>query len=89
VNLTVTLTITLPLPMNVLKLLGEYLILLFILALSIAVVVPIYGILVRFRANFNPRALQLDPEGGAQAHTGPVIKSVYAMTKRVYLLEVR
>jgi hypothetical protein len=61
----------------------------FTLATSLAVIVPFYGIVVRFRANFNPKALQLDTEGGAQAHTGPVIKSLYAMMKRVYRLEVR
>lgn len=64
-------------------------ILLFSLTLSIAVIVPVYGVLVRLRANFNPKALQLlDQEGGAQAHTGPVVKSLLQMMKRVYRLEV-
>lgn len=58
------------------------------LVISLAIIVPIYGIVVRLRSNFNPKALQLDNEGGAQAHTGPVIKTLYAMTKRVYRLEV-
>ena len=34
------------------------------------VFVPLTGVLIRFRANYNPKGLQLDAEGGAQAHTG-------------------
>lgn len=44
--------------------------------------VPLGGALIRFRANYTPRGLQLDAEGQAQPHTGPVIP------KRVsYMLE--
>ncbi|KAF5386167.1 hypothetical protein D9615_002225 [Tricholomella constricta] len=57
------------------------------LALSLAIIVPLTGILVRFRANYNPKALRLDPEGGAQAHTGPVIHSYFGMMTRVYRIE--
>ncbi|RDB24944.1 hypothetical protein Hypma_007873 [Hypsizygus marmoreus] len=57
------------------------------LGLSLAVIVPLTGVLVRFRANYNPKGLQLDNEGGAQPHTGPVIRSYFGMMKRVYRIE--
>jgi len=59
----------------------------FALGLSLAFAVPLTGALVRFRANYNPKALQLDEEGGAQAHTGPIITSYFGMLMRVYRLE--
>lgn len=72
------------------KMLGVYEFLLLIpsLAISLAIIVPLTGILVRFRANYNPKGLQLDAEGGAQPHTGPVIHSYVAMLLRVYRIEV-
>jgi hypothetical protein len=45
------------------------------------------GVLVRFRANYNPKALRLDAEGEAQAHTGPVIESYFAMFVRTWKIE--
>lgn len=60
----------------------------FSLALSLAVIVPLTGVLVRFRANYNPKGLQLDSEGVAQPHTGPRV-SFLGMFKRVFLFEVR
>ncbi|KAK0484370.1 hypothetical protein EDD18DRAFT_1197162 [Armillaria luteobubalina] len=65
----------------------DFLVLTLSLAVSLAIIVPLTGILIRFRANYNPKGLQLDPEGGAQPHTGPVIKSYFGMMKRVYQLE--
>jgi hypothetical protein len=59
------------------------------LALSLAIVVPLTGALVRFRANYNPKGLQLDAEGDVQPHTGPVISSFFGMLRRVYRIEVR
>ena len=59
------------------------------LALSLAIVVPLTGAVVRFRANYNPKGLQLDAEGGAQPHTGPVVSTFFGMLKRVYRIEVR
>jgi len=59
------------------------------LAISLALLVPLTGVLVRFRANYNPKGLQLDAEGDAQPHTGPVITSFFAMLKRVHDIEVR
>lgn len=59
------------------------------LALSVilAVVIPFTGVLVRFRANYNPKGLQLDAEGAPVVHTGPVVNSYIAMFMRVYRLE--
>ncbi|KAL4073975.1 mitochondrial carrier [Scleroderma citrinum] len=57
------------------------------LTISLALLVPLTGALVRFRANYNPKGLQLDPEGDAQPHTGPVITSFLVMLKRVYDIE--
>ncbi|KAH0827824.1 mitochondrial carrier [Lanmaoa asiatica] len=50
-----------------------------LLAISLAILVPLTGALVRFRAHYNPKGLQLDPEGGVQPHTGPVITSFFAI----------
>lgn len=54
---------------------------------SLAIIVPLTGIIVRYRVNYNPKGLQLDAEGGAQPHTGPVV-SFFGMFQRVYRLEV-
>jgi hypothetical protein len=58
------------------------------LAVSLAVLVPLVGTLVRFRAHYNPKGLQLDSEGDVQPHTGPVISSFVGMLRRVYRIEV-
>jgi hypothetical protein len=58
------------------------------LALSLAVLIPLVGALVRFRAHYNPKGLQLDSEGDVQPHTGPVISSFFGMLKRVHRIEV-
>jgi len=62
-------------------------ILLLAMVISLAIFVPLSGILVRFRANYNPKGLQLDQEGGAAPHTGPVVRSYFGMLGRVYRLE--
>jgi hypothetical protein len=68
--------------------LAEILMLIPTLGLTLAIIVPLTGILVRFRANYNPKGLQLDAEGGAQPHTGPVVHSYFTMAGRVYRIEV-
>jgi len=68
--------------------LSEIFLLIVSLALSLVIIIPLTGVLVRFRANYNPKALRLDPEDGAQAHTGPVIRSYFGMMKRVHRIEV-
>ena len=40
------------------------------ITISVVIFVPFTGVLVRFRANYNPKGLQLDPEGGAEPYTG-------------------
>ncbi|KAF8161135.1 hypothetical protein B0H34DRAFT_699604 [Crassisporium funariophilum] len=57
------------------------------LGITLAVFVPLTGVLVRFRANYNPKGLQLDSEGGAVPYTGPVVRSYFGMMVRVYRLE--
>ncbi|KAH9929516.1 mitochondrial carrier [Epithele typhae] len=57
------------------------------LALSLTVSVPLTGALVRLRANYNPKALQLDTEGNVSVHTGPVVTSFFGMLRRVYRIE--
>ena len=59
------------------------------LAISLIIFVPLSGVLMRFRANYNPKGLQLDSEGGAVPHTGPVVRSYFGMMRRVYRIEVR
>ncbi|KAG9316573.1 mitochondrial carrier [Chiua virens] len=66
---------------------SDTLLLLGSLAISLAILVPLTGALVRFRAHYNPKGLQLDPEGDVQPHTGPVITSFFAMLVRVYKIE--
>jgi len=68
---------------------GSLLLFALFLALFIAFTVPLTGALVRLRANYNPKGLQLDPEDGVQPHTGPVITSFFVMLSRVRQLEVR
>ncbi|KAJ3988548.1 hypothetical protein F5890DRAFT_1570993 [Lentinula detonsa] len=74
--------------------LGEIVTLLVSLSISYAIFVPLLGVLVRFRAQYNPSGLQLDDEGAPQPHTGlscslsgPVVTSYFAMMKRVYRIE--
>lgn len=59
------------------------------LALSLLITVPCSGALVRLRANYNPRGLQLDDEGNVEPHTGPVVTTFFGMLKRVKRIEVR
>lgn len=63
-------------------------VLLFAMVITLAVFVPLTGVLVRFRANYNPKGLQLDSEGGAAPYTGPIVNSYFGMMIRVYRLEV-
>ena len=59
------------------------------LAVSLIITVPCSGALVRLRANYNPRGLQLDDEGNVEPHTGPVVTTFIGMLKRVKRIEVR
>ncbi|OCH92276.1 mitochondrial carrier [Obba rivulosa] len=62
-------------------------VLLLSLAVSILITVPLNGALVRLRANYNPKGLQLDPEGNVEPHTGPIVTSFFGMLRRVKRLE--
>ncbi|KAI0704995.1 mitochondrial carrier [Cerioporus squamosus] len=57
------------------------------LVVSLGITVPLTGALVRLRANYNPKALQLDPEGNVNVHTGPIVTSFFGMLRRVYRIE--
>ncbi|KAI0630262.1 mitochondrial carrier [Trametes polyzona] len=57
------------------------------LVATLGVTVPLTGALVRLRANYNPKALQLDPEGNVHVHTGPIVTGFFGMLRRVYRIE--
>ncbi|KAH9839531.1 mitochondrial carrier [Rhodofomes roseus] len=57
------------------------------LGVSLLITVPLTGALVRLRANYNPRGLQLDAEGNIEPHTGPVVTSFIGMLRRVKRIE--
>lgn len=59
------------------------------LAVSLSITVPVTGALVRLRANYNPKGLQLDEEGVVHPYTGPQLTSFFGMFARVKRLEVR
>ncbi|KAI0699557.1 hypothetical protein BC835DRAFT_1330767 [Cytidiella melzeri] len=57
------------------------------ISLSLAISAPLTGALVRLRANFNPKSIQLDAEGNVEPHTGPVVTSFFGMLRRVKRIE--
>jgi len=64
--------------------------LIFSVAIGVGITVPFVGVLVRYRANYNPKAVQLDAENaenGASVHTGPIVNGYFAMMARVYRIE--
>lgn len=67
----------------------DFLIVVVALAVSLLITVPIIGGLVRLRANYNPKGLQLDEEGVVHPYTGPQLTSFLGMLTRVKRLEVR
>jgi hypothetical protein len=58
------------------------------LAISLAISIPLIGTLIRFRANFSPKSVHLDQDGGLDPHVGPVVPTYWAMFKRVKRIEV-
>ncbi|KAG8788365.1 hypothetical protein FRC15_004645 [Serendipita sp. 397] len=48
---------------------------------------PFTGALIRFRANYTPKGLQLDSEGQAQPYVGPVVTNYFAMLRRIHRIE--
>jgi hypothetical protein len=59
------------------------------LAFSLGLTIPFIWTLVRFRANFSPKSVHLDQDGGLEPHVGPVVTSYWGMLKRVKRIEVR
>ena len=55
---------------------------------GLLITVPLTSALVRLRANYNPKGLQLDDEGNVEPHTGPVVTSFFSMLVRVKSIEV-
>lgn len=68
-------------------LLVDLLIIAVAIAISLLITVPITGALVRLRANYNPKSLQLDDEGVVHPYTGPQLTSFFGMLFRVKRLE--
>ena len=60
-----------------------------VILLAILPGIPLTGAVVRLRANYNPRHVQLDPEDGEQLRTAPVVTFFFAMLARVHRIEVR
>jgi hypothetical protein len=59
------------------------------LCISVLIIVPLAGAIVRLRANYNPKGLRLDGEVGVEPLTGPAVTSMIGMIRRVYRIEVR
>ncbi|KAJ3554082.1 hypothetical protein NM688_g3289 [Phlebia brevispora] len=57
------------------------------LVVTTVLFVPLTGALVRVRANFNPKSIQLDADGNVEPHTGPIVTSFFGMLGRVKRIE--
>ncbi|CAE6514602.1 unnamed protein product [Rhizoctonia solani] len=65
------------------------------IALGLFIAVPIAGAIVRLRANYTPKSLQLDQSDDAndsshvapETHVGPAVNGIINMIRRVYRLE--
>jgi len=60
------------------------------LALSLTIMIALYGTMVRFMAHYNPKGLQLDLQGDDKLHTSPAspaTPSYFGMLSRVYRIE--
>jgi hypothetical protein len=55
--------------------------------IPLLLLVPLTGSLVRLRANYNPKRLQLDAEGVVRPYTGPQVTSFFGMLARVKRIE--
>ncbi|PVF94049.1 hypothetical protein CPB86DRAFT_766452 [Serendipita vermifera] len=55
--------------------------------IGLLISVPLSGALIRFRANYTPKGLQLDSEGQPQPHVGPVVSNYFAMLLRIKRIE--
>jgi len=74
--------------MGVIDLLAAFLIFCLASSVSLLIHVPLLGALVRFRANYTPKGLQIGEEGGMTPHVGPVVPNYFAMLLRIKRIEV-
>jgi hypothetical protein len=58
------------------------------LSATLLILVPLAGSIVRLRANYNPKGLQLDEDGVVHPYTGPQVTSFFGMLVRVKRIEV-
>ncbi|KAG6827887.1 hypothetical protein H0H92_010096 [Tricholoma furcatifolium] len=59
------------------------------IVISLGITIPLVGVLVRYRAHYSPKAVQLGAEDAVPARTGPTIGGYFSTFKRVYKLEAR
>lgn len=74
--------------MGVIDLITAFLIFCLASSFSLLIHVPLLGALVRFRANYTPKGLQIGEEGGMTPHVGPVVPNYFAMLLRIKRIEV-
>lgn len=74
--------------MGVIDLLAAFIIFCLASSVSLLIHVPLLGALVRFRANYTPKGLQIGEEGGMTPHVGPVVPNYFAMLLRIKRIEV-
>jgi len=74
--------------MGVIDLITAFLIFCFVSSISLLIQTPLLGALVRFRANYTPKGLQIGEEGGVTPHVGPVVPNYFSMLLRVKRIEV-
>ncbi|KAG5635894.1 hypothetical protein H0H81_009755 [Sphagnurus paluster] len=55
--------------------------------IALAITIPLVGALVRYRAHYGPRAVQLGTSEDAPVTTGPVIDGYFVTLRRVHKLE--
>ncbi|KAF9222285.1 hypothetical protein BS17DRAFT_708970 [Gyrodon lividus] len=58
-----------------------------VLVITFIAVVPLGGNIVRVRAQYTPKVVQLDPENSTDAPGRSVMKSYWGMMRRIYRLE--
>jgi hypothetical protein len=74
--------------MGIIALISAFLIFCLASSVSLLIHVPLLGALVRFRANYTPKGLQIGEEGGMTPHVGPVVPNYFAMLLRIKRIEV-
>jgi hypothetical protein len=77
-----------PTMLGVIELMTALLIFCVASSVSLLIQTPLLGALVRFRANYTPKGLQIGEEGGMTPHVGPVVPNYFSMLLRVKRIEV-